>query len=85
LPGGAKPSAFEGATARAIEGAFRELIEHRYLYQKLIVDLRPVDEAVKEAIKDATIRAITPGAAAGGGLISRPIPPTEKKAERTPY
>jgi hypothetical protein len=60
----------EGDAARAIEGAFRELIEHRYLCQKLIADLRPVDEAVKEAIKDATIRAITPGAAAGGALAS---------------
>jgi len=71
--------ALEGAAAKAIEDAFRELIERRYLYRKLIVDLRPVDEAVKEAIKDATIRASTPGAGAGGGLISRPIPATEER------
>jgi hypothetical protein len=35
--------ALEGAAAEAIEEAFRDLIERRYLYQKLTVDLGRVD------------------------------------------
>jgi hypothetical protein len=71
--------ALEDAAAKAIEEAFRELIERRYLYQKLTVDLSPIDEAVKEAIKNATVRAITPGAGSGGGPVLRPIAATEER------
>ena len=40
----------EGAAARAIEDAFRELLEARYLYQKVTVDLDSVEEAVKPLV-----------------------------------
>jgi hypothetical protein len=71
--------ALEGAAAEAIEEAFRELIERRYLYQKLTVDLGRVDAAVKQAVDEATMRASTPGAGAAGGFISQPIPASPKR------
>lgn len=71
--------ALEGAAAKAIEEAFRELIERRYLYQKLTVDLAEVDAAVKKAIDEATKRAVTPGAGAPGGHVSRPIPASSER------
>jgi hypothetical protein len=49
--------ALEGAAAQAIEEAFRELIERRYLYQKITVDLAAMDVAVIEAIEKAIERA----------------------------
>ena len=40
----------EAAAAKAIENAMRELIETRYLYQKVTVDLNPVEELLKPQI-----------------------------------
>ena len=37
----------EAAAAKAIESGLRELIETRYLYQKMTVNLNPVDELLK--------------------------------------
>src|SRR5260221_7636722 len=74
--------ALEGSAATAIAHAFRELIERRYLYQKITADFTPVDHAVKEAVKDATMRAITPRAGSGGGPSSRPIPATEERLKK---
>lgn len=65
----------EGGAAKAIEEAFRDLIEHRYLYQKVTVDLEIIDAPVAEAIKEAQIQAST--APIGRGQASRhPAPPT---------
>lgn len=69
--------ALEGAAADAIEEAFRELIERRYLYQKLTVDLGRVDAAVKQAIQEAMMRASTPGAGAAEGLLHSQDPPVQ--------
>jgi hypothetical protein len=52
--------ALEGAAANAIEEAFQELIERRYLYQKLTVDFGRIDAAVKQAVDEAMMRASTP-------------------------
>lgn len=71
--------ALEGAAAKAIEEAFQELIERRYLYQKLTVDLGRTDAAVRQAVDEAMMRASTPGAGAGGGFISQPIPASPER------
>lgn len=62
---------------RAIERAFRELIQNKYLYQKQEVDLKPMLEPVKEAIEQALIHYCTPQV--GGG---RPVGP--RPTEVTP-
>ena len=49
--------ALEGAASKAIEDAFRELIEKRYFYQKIAVDLEDMDAAIKAAIVLARIQA----------------------------
>lgn len=48
--------ALEGAASKAIENAFRDLIEKRYFYQKVAVDLNDMDAAVTDSIKQAQIR-----------------------------
>lgn len=47
----------EAASAKAIENGLRELIETRYLYQKVTVDLNPVEKVMKPHIEQAPIRA----------------------------
>jgi hypothetical protein len=73
--------ALEGSAATAIAQAFRDLIEHRYLYQKVTVDLTLIDNPVKQAVKEATARAITPGAGSGTGKPGafHPTPATEQR------
>jgi hypothetical protein len=71
--------ALEGAPAKAIEEAFQELIERRYLYQKLTVDLGRIDAAVKQAVDKAMMRASAPRAGAVGGSISEPIPASPER------
>jgi hypothetical protein len=79
MPSRPESPALEGAAAKAIEEAFRELIEHRYFYQKVTVDLAPVHVAVRKAIDEATKRAVTPGAGAPGGHVLRPIPASSER------
>ena len=60
LIGQPESPALEAAAGEAIEGAFRELIEKRYLYQKVGLDYRGVDEAIRQSIKrEEAIRATT--------------------------
>src|SRR5438270_13498249 len=47
--------ALEGAASKAIENVFRELIEHRYFYQKVTVALTDMDAAIKQSVKQAQI------------------------------
>src|SRR4051812_13940889 len=47
--------ALEGAASKAIEDTFRELIEKSYFYQKVTIDLRDMDAAVTESIKQAEV------------------------------
>lgn len=68
--------ALEGAASKAIENAFRELIEKSYFYQKVALDLDDMDAAIKAAIKLARIQA-------AGSIGSSPGPgPTLATRER---
>lgn len=60
LVGRPESPALEAAAAEAIEAAFRELIEKQYLYQKVALDFRGIDEAVRQSVKQAAMRASTP-------------------------
>lgn len=60
----------EGAAAQAIEQAFRDLIETRYLYQKVSLDLRAMEAAVTSAVEDAAVRR-------AGYTGSEPVPDVE--------
>ena|SRR5271166_2901934 len=71
--------ALEGAAAKAIEDAFKELIERRYFYQKLPVNLEGMDAAVRQAVDAAMRRACTPGAGAARGPVSQPIPASPER------
>ena len=70
----AESPALEGAAARAIEDAFRTLVESRYFYQKVTVDLSGVDAAVKKSVDEAQVKATTPGAGVGRAIGRREIP-----------
>jgi len=54
-PGRPESPALEGAASKAIEDAFRELIENSYFYQKITVDLTDMDEAIKHSIEQEKI------------------------------
>ena len=69
--------ALEGAASKAIENAFRELIEHRYFYQKVTVDLTDMDAAIKESVKQAKIEL----ARSIGPVERLPTPATPKRLE----
>lgn len=71
--------ALENAAAKAIEESFRELIERRYLYQKITVDWAVVDDAVKDAVHQAMMVAITPSVGGGRSCIPQPIQATEER------
>lgn len=68
--GRAESPTLEGAAAQAIEQAFRDLIENRYLYQKVRLDLRAMETAVTSAVETAAARR-------AGHTGSEPVPPVE--------
>jgi hypothetical protein len=55
-PGRPESPALKGSASKAIENAFRELIERSYFYQKVTVDLTDMDTAIKESINHETIK-----------------------------
>ncbi len=71
--------ALEGAASKAIEDAFRELIEKSYFYQKVTVDLTDMDEAIKQSIEQEKIeRSRSIGPLRGPG----PIEATRERLEK---
>jgi hypothetical protein len=49
-PSRAESPVLEGSAAKAIEDAFRDLIQSRYLYQKIEVDLSEMDAAITATV-----------------------------------
>jgi hypothetical protein len=79
----------EGAAAEANEQAFRDLIENRYLYQKVRLDLRVMEKAVATAVEAAAIRR-DGSADSGQSLPVEPATPARLKVltaeiERRPW
>ena len=78
-PGRPESPALEGAASKAIEDAFRELIENSYFYQKITVDLTDMDEAIKHSIEQEKIeRGRSIGPPRGPG----PIETTRERLEQ---
>jgi hypothetical protein len=77
--GRSESPALEGAASKAIEDAFRELIEKSYFYQKVTVDLTDMDEAIKQSIEQEKIeRNRSIGPLRGPG----PIEATRERLEK---
>lgn len=69
----------EYKAGRAIEKAFRELIQNKYLYQNQTVDLEPMLEPLKKAIHQAMRSYCTPNIGGGGPTGPTPIDITEPR------
>jgi len=67
--------ALEAAAAEAIESAFRELIENRYLYQKIGLDYQGIDQAIRQSVKRRELQIWTSiGPTAAGGWPQKATP-----------
>jgi hypothetical protein len=69
----------EGAASKAVENAFRELIEDRYFYQKVTVDLTDMDAAIKKSVQQTEIELSQSGP--GPGPVRYPTPATPKRLQ----
>lgn len=72
--------ALESAASSAIEGAFRDLIERRHLYQKISLNFAGVDIAIKKAVEKAALRAAEPTIGGGPGS-PQPTPATLQRLQ----
>lgn len=68
--------ALEAAAASAIEQAFRELIERRYLYQKISLDFSGLNADVAAAVAEALRQVEIHNSSPGSERVSEPEPAT---------